>query len=196
MPEIVFLDFEASSLEKKSYPIEVAWVTETGREESHLIKPAAEWTDWSDEAEAVHKIRRSQLMNEGTPHDELAKRMVDMLSSYALYASAPSWDGQWLSKLLRAAGLPRHSLRLQDTEVVRKESAESILKAAQLTEAERAEAVEKILAEAKSEIDGLGTPAHRALADAKRELEIWRGVCARADAVARAHRKDEVRSGC
>jgi hypothetical protein len=190
MPEIVFMDFEASSLEKKSYPIEVAWVTESGREESHLIKPAPEWTDWSDEAEAIHKIQRAQLIAEGRPHDELARHMVNVLSDHALYASAPSWDGQWLSKLLRAAGLPRHSLRLQDTEVARWESAEGILKDVPMSVAERAQVIEQILAEALLESNRHGPPAHRALADAKREFEIWKDVCARAEAVALARRMD------
>lgn len=190
MPEIVFLDFEASSLEKKSYPIEIAWVMASGHEESHLIKPAPEWTDWSDEAEAIHKIRREQLIAEGRPHDELAQRMIDMLSGHALYASAPSWDGQWLSKLLRAAGLPRHSLRLQDTEVVRRETAERILKQAKMPDGEQSRMLEEILREAKLQNDRL-VPAHRALADARRELQIWQDVCARANAVARAYLQKE-----
>lgn len=190
MPEIVFLDFEASSLEKKSYPIEVAWVTVSGQEESHLIKPAPEWTDWSDEAEAIHKISRAQLIAEGTPHDEVAKHMVDVLSGHELYASAPSWDGQWLSKLLRAAGLQRHSLRLQDTELVRQESAERILKEAQMPDDERAGAIEKILLDAKLQNDRL-VPAHRALADARREFQIWQDVCAKADAIARTRSQGE-----
>jgi hypothetical protein len=194
MPEIVFLDFEASSLEKTSYPIEVAWVMASGREESHLIKPAPEWTDWSTEAEAIHKIQRVQLIAEGTAHDELARRMVEVLSDHALYASAPSWDGQWMSKLLRAAGLPRHALRLQDTEVVRKEFAENILKDVSMSDAERAQVIKNILAKALLESDRLGPPAHRALADAKRELDIWKDVCARADAEARTRRKNEERS--
>jgi hypothetical protein len=194
MPEIVFLDFEASSLEKKSYPIEVAWVMASGHEESHLIKPAPEWTDWSDEAEAIHKIRRAQLIAEGIPHDELARRMVDMLSGHALYASAPSWDGQWLSKLLRAAGLPRHSLRLQDTEEVRKEAAERILKQAQVPDGERSKMLEEILREAKLQNDRL-VPAHRALADARREFQIWQDVCARANTIARTHLPKEESRG-
>ena len=37
---LVFLDFEASSLGKRSYPIEVGWVFEDGRSEAHLIRPA------------------------------------------------------------------------------------------------------------------------------------------------------------
>lgn len=191
MPEVVFLDFEASSLEKRSYPIEVAWVRLSGHGESHLIKPAPEWTDWSDAAEAIHGIRRAQLFTEGTPHDELARHMVDLLSECELYASAPSWDGQWLSKLLRAAGLPRHSLRLRDTEMAQREAADAILKAAQISSDVRARIIERVIAEAKMGSDRLGPPAHRALADAQRELEIWKDVCARAEEATRSRRLDE-----
>jgi hypothetical protein len=47
----VFLDFEASSLAKDSYPIEVGWVFEGGTgAESWLIRPAPDWTDWDPNA--------------------------------------------------------------------------------------------------------------------------------------------------
>lgn len=42
---VVFLDSEASSLDRKGFPIEVAWVFENGDEESHLIRPAEGWTE-------------------------------------------------------------------------------------------------------------------------------------------------------
>ena len=37
---LAFVDFEASSLAKDSYPVEVAWVFEDGACEGHLIRPA------------------------------------------------------------------------------------------------------------------------------------------------------------
>ena len=43
-----FLDFEASSLEKGGFPVEVGWVLEDGAEEAHLIRPAPDWTVWSE----------------------------------------------------------------------------------------------------------------------------------------------------
>ena len=107
----VFLDFEASSLTKLSNPIEVAWVFEKGTSESHLIRPATQWTDCDEKADAADHILRETLETEGTPHDEVARRMVDQLSDHILFASAPSWDGKWLSALLHAAKLPRHALR-------------------------------------------------------------------------------------
>ncbi len=124
----VFLDFEASSLGKTGYPIEIGWVFEDGASEAHLIKPAPQWTDWDEEAEAVHGLSRSRLEAEGTSHEVVAHRMLDQLSSHALYASAPSGAGTWLSALLRAAGLPRHALRLKDSEEAQFETATEVLR--------------------------------------------------------------------
>jgi hypothetical protein len=101
---LVFLDFEASSLAKRGYPIEVAWVFEDGTSKSHLIHPAPGWDDWDEEAEAIHGIARETLMRDGTPHGVVARRMVGQLTDHDLLASAPSWDGKWLSALLRSAG--------------------------------------------------------------------------------------------
>ncbi|MCB5176460.1 3'-5' exonuclease [Microvirga lenta] len=185
--DIVFLDFEASSLGKHGYPIEVAWVFASGGEESHLIRPHSSWTDWSAEAEAVHGIPRQVLMEEGMPLEEVAQRMTTVLTGRALYASAPSWDGQWLSKLLRAAGLPRHSLRLQDTSLVQRETVLGVLQAAEVP-ADRHEGIlQDILAQVERWDDQQGPPAHRALADAQRERQLWNKV--------RLHAQEIVASG-
>jgi hypothetical protein len=58
LSKIAFLDFEASSLGKQGYPIEVAWVFANGEEESHLIRPAEAWTDWDVKAGRIHGISR------------------------------------------------------------------------------------------------------------------------------------------
>ena len=164
---LVFLDFEASSLARHSYPVEVAWVFEDGTSESHLIRPAPGWDDWDMQAEAIHHIPRATLQREGMPHDALARRMVELLSGHDLTASAPSWDGKWLSALLRAAGLPRHTLRLRDTEEVQRETARAILEtriAAEHLEAE----IERLRLAAIQALPK-AAPAHRALADAQAE---------------------------
>ncbi len=119
---LVFLDFEASSLGKRSYPIEVGWVFEDGRSEAHLIRPAPEWTDWDAQAEAVQHIPRDLLLREGAPHDVVAQRMIEALEGHDLLASAPSWDGKWLSALLRSPaeyiGILNTSLNLRLVEQV------------------------------------------------------------------------------
>jgi hypothetical protein len=169
-----FLDFEASSLSAHSYPIEVAWVFQDGRSETHLIAPAPAWTDWDDAAEAIHGISQATLKATGAPHEVVANRMVEVLSDHDLFASAPSWDGKWLSALLRAAGLPRHTLRLRDTDVALRETALEILRPV-LPEARLQIEVHNIVAHAGAA--KISRPAHRALADAQGEYETW--LCAR-----------------
>ncbi|MDF0545621.1 transcriptional regulator [Sphingobium sp. H39-3-25] len=182
-PMVVFLDFEASSLSKLSYPIEVAWVFENGASETHLIQPAPQWTDWDREAEAVHHIARETLHEEGAPHDVMARRMVDQLAGHDLFASAPSWDGKWLSALLRAAKLPRHALRLRDSDEARAEAARDIL--APIVPADRLHIeIADLLALVEVRRAG-GQPAHRALADAQDEQRHWLEVVSEAKAVTR-----------
>ena len=175
-PRTAFLDFEASSLGKKSTPIEVAWVFEDGAGESHLIRPAPDWTDWAESAQAIHGIARERLTAEGTPHDRVARRMVEQLTHCALYATAPSWDGKWLSVLLRAAGLPRHALRLEDTTVAHRRVALVVFAAAGVA-ADRSDALlGGVLKEAERHFAVNHRPAHRAADDARLEWERWRTV--------------------
>jgi hypothetical protein len=167
---IVFLDFEASSLSKKSVPIEIAWVFEDGRSRSALIRPAADWDDWAADAEAIHGISRELLASEGLPVEQVASEMVEVLTGHDLYASAPSWDGKWLSVLLRAAGFPRHALRLGKSRDAFMAVARE-LTGATITETELSKLIDGIVEESKAAI-----PAHRALADATLELTRWKLV--------------------
>jgi hypothetical protein len=168
---IAFLDFEASSLSDESYPIEVGWVFEDGRAESHLIRPAPGWTDWDPQAEAIHGISPRQLLEQGLPHPDVAARMMRELAGHALYASAPSWDGKWLSVLLRAAGYPRHALRLRDTDEAQAEAARTALGVQASPEA-LAEEAAAILQRVRW-ASGNSPPAHRALPDARQQRDIW-----------------------
>lgn len=177
---IVFIDFEASSLGKRGFPIEVGWAAEDGSGEGHLIRPAPGWEEWDASAEAVHGIPREQLEREGEPHGAVARRMLEVLRGHDLYASAPSWDGQWLSRLLRAAGQPRHALRLRDTDEAQLLAARAALGGSDLPEGEREAVVLRVIEEARAEDRRAGKPAHRALDDAQRELRLWREVRRRA----------------
>jgi hypothetical protein len=168
---LAFIDFEASSLAERSYPIEVAWIFADGTYESHLIRPAAKWIDWDPEAEAIHGLSREHLMAEGEPHEHVARRMVEALAGHELCASAPSWDGKWLSALLRAAAFPRHTLRLRDTDDVLRDTAEAIL-APVVTAADLGPMVAQLLALAAIRHPA-APPAHRALPDARQERQRW-----------------------
>lgn len=164
---LVFLDFEASSLARDSYPIEVGWVFEDGAEENHLIRPAPDWNDWAADAEAVHGISRDTLVREGEDHAAVAARMMEALAGHDLLASAPSWDGKWLSVLLRAAGLPRHALRLRDSQEAHVAAAREGLGPDAPTEA-ALNALELARLRLADE-----PVAHRALEDARREWRLW-----------------------
>jgi hypothetical protein len=166
----VFLDFEASSLADGGFPIEVAWVFENGRAETHLIRPAEDWTVWDAEAEAIHRIGRDQLLEEGADHRDVATRMLDQLSGHALYVTAPSWDGQWLSRLLRTAGLPRHALRLRDADEAHREAALNILKVMG-AQADAETLATQLMNEARANVLP-AEAAHRALADAEAERQV------------------------
>jgi hypothetical protein len=179
---LVFLDFEASSLSKHSYPIEIGWVFEDGRSEDHLIRPAVNWTDWDPRAKAIHHIPRERLVREGTPHDIVARRMVAVLEGHDLLASAPSWDGKWLSVLLRSAGLSRDSLRLRDSDDAHRECAAAIL-APVVPASQLLPTVDNLLTLTEIRAPGQA-PAHRALADAAEEQQRWLAVRAAAQHLA------------
>jgi hypothetical protein len=169
---LAFLDFEASSLSDDSYPIEVGWIFEDGRAEGHLIGPAPSWIDWDPAAEAIHHIPRSKLLAEGVPHEMVARRLIEVLTPHQVFVTAPSWDGKWLSLLLRSAGFPRHALRLLDSKI-------ALLAAAQGPDREMdgsngdntALAILQAARAAET-----APPRHRALDDAERELRLWRRV--------------------
>jgi len=178
---LAFLDFEASSLAKRGYPIEVAWVFEDGAAESYMIRPAPGWEDWDAEAEAIHGIDRELLLRDGIAHNIVARHMVDVLAGHDLVASAPSWDGKWLSALLRAAAFPRHTLRLRDSDEAFRECAETVLRPA--ADADRlAGLVAEVIAQTEREPGRAA--AHRALPDAQEERARWLAVRAGAQALA------------
>lgn len=165
-----FLDFEASSLADESYPIEVGWAWEDGRTETHLIRPAPDWTDWDPAAERIHGISRDMLSTEGEPHDVVAHRVLEALGEDQAFASAPSWDGKWLSVLLRSAGLPRHAMRLHDTDDACLDVVSEVLGAS--TSADDIAVLAPHFAE-QARRALRGPPVHRALPDAEAERAVW-----------------------
>jgi hypothetical protein len=168
----IFLDFEASSLSDDSYPIEVGWAAEDGSFESHLIHPAPAWTDWDECAEAMHGISRARLLAEGEPHETVAHRALQALQPHDVFVTAPSWDGKWMSLLLRSAGLPRHALRLKNAGAAHCAAVAEML-------GEGADAAPFIQQARRSA--QVASSRHRALADAQAELAVWREVRRLAD---------------
>lgn len=97
-----FLDCEASSLSKASYPIEIAWVGMDGQGESYLIKPEPDWTDWSPVAEKLHGISRETLHADGTPVARVVKRMLAVLAGARVISDNPAYEHFWVVRLIAA----------------------------------------------------------------------------------------------
>ncbi len=99
-----FIDFEASSLDLiASYPIEVGVCLANGEVRSWLIEPHVLWQDWSDSAEQIHGITRSQLEQEGVPVQTVARELNRLITG-PVYCDAWTFDSFWLHRLYRAAG--------------------------------------------------------------------------------------------
>jgi hypothetical protein len=97
---LYFLDFEASSLDDNSYPIEVAWVDKNGQGESYLIQPHASWQGWSAASEAIHHIPQAALRT-ATPAAYVARRAHRMLTGHTVIVDEPAFDQYWLDMLLK-----------------------------------------------------------------------------------------------
>lgn len=105
-PAIPFIiDVEASGFGGSSYPIEVGVALDGGRRFCTLIKPAPEWTHWSEQAEETHGISRTQLATFGKPVREVAQRLNDMLAGLTLYTDGWVVDKPWLITLFHEARL-------------------------------------------------------------------------------------------
>lgn len=90
------LDFEASSLSDGSYPITAGLVIQ-GKVHHWVIKPQPDWVDWSLASQAVHGIKRSELMDFGMPADEVYAQIGELLNGVPIiYSDNPYWESRWL----------------------------------------------------------------------------------------------------
>jgi exonuclease len=108
--ELLFIDFEASSLNPDSYPIEVAWSNQDGTRESHLINPYSVegWRDWSKSSQSIHGLSRSRLSQEGKPASSVAERMNEVLKGKILLTNCVEYDLDWCKKLFKSTGNEMH----------------------------------------------------------------------------------------
>lgn len=103
----MLIDFEASCLPQfgKSYPIEVALARTDGSSRAWLIYPLPEWRnwDWSEEAEALHRISREMLERKGLPAELVLSEMAEFSGDCEVYADA-DLDAFWLELLAHGVG--------------------------------------------------------------------------------------------
>ena len=98
----IFLDCEASSLDKKSFPIEVAWNNVDGTVESYLVniyRYPDSYDDWSREAQSLHGITKQYLSEKGKEPEFIVEQMEKKLRGKRLLTDAPDWDGFWVRRL-------------------------------------------------------------------------------------------------
>ena len=102
--DIWVIDFEASGLSKKSYPIEVG-ITNGIEHYSALIKPMSHWTYWETEAEKVHNISLDEIKEDGKDALSVAMKLNNILKNSTIYCDNIQWDGFWLNILFDDNGL-------------------------------------------------------------------------------------------
>jgi hypothetical protein len=101
----IVIDVEASGFGRGSYPIEVGVVMADGTRHCYLVTPSRDWTAWDEQAEAVHGISRRQLSDFGSPADDVAWRLNELLRGQTVYSDAWSFDMSWLGKLFEEVGM-------------------------------------------------------------------------------------------
>ncbi|BCI68451.1 3'-5' exonuclease [Acetobacter aceti] len=164
----IFLDNEASSLNVDSYPIEIAWVWENGKSESFLIRPEPDWTDWSEEAEALHGVSRDALMREGSPAAMVAQRFLAATENCRIVTDAPAFDRGWLKRLCGVVGKSGPAVHpVLEAWVEALRSAHSGASAAEDA---------TLLAQVRIREEKRTSRKHRALPDAMELWRIWRDL--------------------
>ena len=115
MDPIAFIDLEASGLNAESWPIEVGWCHIGKKPQSFLIKPQKEWSmsAWDEAAEKLHGVKRSELDKKGIDPEKICAELNRGLEGSTVYSDAPDWDGFWLYRLFRAAGV-KQAFKLTD----------------------------------------------------------------------------------
>lgn len=105
------IDFEASSLDDGTYPIEVGiarWLSPDSPIEgwSTLICPTANWErhgSWSSGSEKVHGIAREELATGLSPSDAM-RRLNAIIGANTAYCDGGDFDRHWLGMVQHAGG--------------------------------------------------------------------------------------------
>jgi len=107
---IITLDFEASSLAAKSYPIEIGIAKWDGPGHpilgwSSLIAPPKEWStndSWTDHAQSVHKIKPEDL-NSGLNPSQAMEIANQICGTGIVLCDGGKHDAFWMSRLVQSS---------------------------------------------------------------------------------------------
>jgi len=115
MPDWIVIDFEASSLNDGSYPIEFGYCDLEMNSGGFLIRPKPEWTDWHPDAASAHGIPRVLLFASGIPAREAAERINYMTDGgKAFLCDGGASDQRWYEVLFRATDVVPEIMTLRD----------------------------------------------------------------------------------
>lgn len=107
-PPLLCLDFEASGIDPRGYPIEVAIAdVATGETRAWLIAPPPPWLEtgmWEAEAEAMHGLSLAEIIAHGRGVNDVAAELTAHTRGAQVLSDAPSFDTKWLCDLYRATG--------------------------------------------------------------------------------------------
>ncbi len=115
------IDIEASGFGSYSYPIEIGVVKYNGDRYCALIEPVAEWTHWSDSAQAIHGISRELIETRGRKPRDICIELNQFLGETTAYSDAWTHDSSWLNRLFFAARVNR-SFRFSPIEMIATET--------------------------------------------------------------------------
>lgn len=157
---VYFLDFEASSLDADSWPIEIGIarvVDDAVVTKARLIRPHPYWSEgaWSEASAEIHGLSRARLDAEGYDAWEVAAWFKDLNTGIAV-TDNPEFERRWLIRLL-ATDPPFPGVRLLDFDSYLRIS---LPDAAAVTRAYRS-------------LENQGPPPHRAGPDAERLARAW-----------------------
>lgn len=111
----IVIDFEASSLNDGSYPIEFGYCDLDMNSGGFLIKPQPEWTDWHPDAASAHGIPRDLLFAIGIPAREAAERINYMTDGGQVFlCDGGASDQRWYEVLFRATDIGPEIMTLRD----------------------------------------------------------------------------------
>ncbi len=105
-PRFVFVDCEATGLDRPSHPVEVGLAWCDGSSAAHLVRPAPEWEawTWSPAASRIHGISRDDAAASGKPAVWVADWLNSECSGRIVCSDNPPAEAYWLGELFRAAG--------------------------------------------------------------------------------------------
>lgn len=165
-----FLDFEASSLSKRSYPIEVAWSDNLCNIESHLINPDCvdHWNDWDYESQKIHGIYREQCIEDGVDPNWLCDRLDTTISAdEIIYTDGGYFDERWLYVLYSngsSRGYPKFKLEHSDVVML------TLLKRVESNSKKCQQLFDELKIEARNYAGGI----HRAEVDVRYLIELYK----------------------